>query len=167
MMRRLFALCAAAAIVLPIAACLKGSPDTHDADVKAITDDETQWNADYKAKDLDKVMSHYVDTAVLMVPGEPALKGKDAIRKDLKDMIADPAMALSFHATTVDVAKAGDLAYTQGTYSLTVTNPMTHQPINDHGSYVTTYRKQMDGEWKAVADIVTSDVPPPGPPPAH
>jgi ketosteroid isomerase-like protein len=63
----------------------------------------------------------------------------------------------------VDVAKSGDLGYTQGSYKLTVTDPTTHKIINDHGSYVTTYRKQADGSWKAVADIATSEVPP-GPP---
>jgi ketosteroid isomerase-like protein len=31
---------------------------------------------------------------------------------------------------------------------------------------VTTYRKQADGSWKAVADIATSEVPPPMPAPA-
>jgi hypothetical protein len=44
---------------------------------------------------------------------------------------------------------------------MTVTDPQTKQIINDHGSYVTTYRKQPDGTWKAVADIATSAVPPP------
>ncbi len=83
-------------------------------------------------------------------------------------MTADPAMSLKFQATKTDVAKSGDLAYTQGTYTLTLTDPKTKKIITDHGSYVTTYRKQADGTWKAVADIATSEVPPPPPaPPAH
>jgi ketosteroid isomerase-like protein len=64
----------------------------------------------------------------------------------------------------VDVAKSGDLGYSAGTYKLTVTDPATHKPINDHGNYVTTFRKQADGTWKAVADIATSSVPPMPPP---
>jgi ketosteroid isomerase-like protein len=74
---------------------------------------------------------------------------------------------LKFHASKVEVAKSGNVAYTQGTYTVTLTDPQTRQLINDHRSYVTTYRKQPDGTWKAVADIVTSDVPPPTPPPSH
>jgi uncharacterized protein (TIGR02246 family) len=164
-MKRLFALCASAAMAISLTACQQSAPDTHDADVKAIGDSEAQWNADYKAKDLDRVMSHYADAAVLMVPGSPISKGSDAIRNDLKQMLADPAMALTFHASTVDVSKSGDLGFTQGSYNLTVTDPASHKVINDHGSYVTTYRKQADGSWKATADIATSDVPPA--PPAH
>ena len=82
-------------------------------------------------------------------------------------MVSDPALSLKFHATKVEVAKSGDVAYTQGTYTLTLTDPQTKQVINDHGSYVTTYRKQPDGTWKAVADIATSEVPPPAPPTSH
>ena len=76
-------------------------------------------------------------------------------------MTADPAVSLKFQANKVDVASSGDLAFTQGTYTLTMTDPHTGKVINDHGSFVTTYRKQSDGSWKAVADIATSDVPPP------
>jgi ketosteroid isomerase-like protein len=73
-------------------------------------------------------------------------------------------MTLKFQAARVEVAKSGDQAYTQGSYAMTMTDPASKQVVNDHGSYVTTYRKQADGTWKAVADIATSDVPPPAPP---
>jgi ketosteroid isomerase-like protein len=73
-------------------------------------------------------------------------------------------LALSFKASKVDVAKSGDLGYTQGTYKMTMTDPTTHKPVEDHGTYVTTYRKQADGSWKAVTDIASSSVPPPAPP---
>jgi ketosteroid isomerase-like protein len=80
-------------------------------------------------------------------------------------MVSDPALSLKFQSSKVEVAKSGDVAYTQGSYTMVMTDPQTKQVINDHGSYVTTYRKQPDGTWKAVADIATSEVPPPVPPP--
>jgi uncharacterized protein (TIGR02246 family) len=163
-MKRVAILCATAAVGLMITACNQ-TPDTHDADVKAIQATEAQWNQDYISKDTDKIASHYADDAVLMVPGTPATTGKDAIRAALKQMTSDPALSLTFHATKVDVAKSGDLGYTQGAYTLTLTDSQTHRIINDHGSYVTTYRKQPDGTWKAVVDIATSEVPPPAPAP--
>ncbi len=165
-MKRLAALWAAAAVALMVTACNQ-APDTHDADVAAIQANETQWNSDYAAKDLDKIVSHYADDAVLMVPGTPSTSGKSAISASLKGMVADPALTLKFQSSKVEVAKSGDVAYTQGTYTMTMTDPQTHQVVNDHGSYVTTYRKQPDGTWKAVADIATSEVPPPAPPASH
>jgi uncharacterized protein (TIGR02246 family) len=166
-MKALATLCSTAALALAITACNQAStpaPDTHDADVKAITDLEAQWNKDYAAKDGDKLAGYYASDAILVVPGAPSVSGKDAIVEDLKHMLADPALSLTFQPTRVDVAKSGDLAYTLGKYQLTVTDEATHKVINDHGSYVTAYRKQPDGSWKAESDIATSEIPPTPPP---
>ncbi len=165
-MNRLISLCAVAAIALMVTACNQ-APDTHDADVAAVQANETQWNQDFASKDTDKITAHYADDAILIVSGGPPTSGKEAIRAEIKQMTSDPAMSLQFHPTKVDVSKSGDLAYTQGNYTLTATDMQTHQIINDHGSYVTTYRKQPDGTWKAVVDIVTSEVPPPAPAPTE
>jgi ketosteroid isomerase-like protein len=97
----------------------------------------------------------------------PSTSGKDGIRTLLTQMIADPALALHFEASSVDVAKSGDLGYTRGKYTMDMTDPQTKQVVHDHGSYVTTYRKQADGTWKAVTDIASSETPSiPIPPPA-
>jgi uncharacterized protein (TIGR02246 family) len=165
-MKRLAILCAAAVMALGVTACNQMS-DTHDADVAALKANEAQWVQDYASKDIDKLMAHYADDAVLMVPGEPAAAGKDAIRTSMKLMLTDPALSLKFEPSKVEVAKSGDIAYTQGSYTLSLTDPQTKQLVNDHGSYVTTYRRQADNTWKAVADIVASEVPPPAPPPNH
>jgi uncharacterized protein (TIGR02246 family) len=166
-MKQLATLCAAATIALTLTACNQ-AVDTHDADVAALKSNELQWNQDFASKDADKLAAHYADDAILIVPGMPSTSGKDAIHTALKQMTSDPALSLKFQASKIDVSKSGDLAYTQGSYTLTVTDPQTKQIINDHGSYVTTYRKQPDGTWKAVADIASSDVPPPAPaPPAE
>ena len=154
------------ALALMLAGCAQAPPDTREADTKALKDNETQWNQDFVSKDPEKLVAHYADDAVLMSPGMAASSGKEAIRKTLKDMVADSALSLKFQSSKVEVAKAGDVAYTQGSYTMTMTDPNSKQVINDHGSYVTTYRKQPDGSWKAVADIATSEVPPPVPPPA-
>ena len=162
-MKLLVTLCGMAVVGLSMTACNTAptpAPDTHDADVKAISDIETQWNKDWAAKDADKVATNYADDAVLMTPGEESLHGKDAIHNGLKQMMADPALSLTFQASKVEVAKSGDIGYTQGSYKMAMTDPATHKVLNDHGSYVTTYRKQADGSWKAVADIATSEVPP-------
>ena len=158
-MQRWKTLCTITALALLMTACNQ-TPDTHDADVKAITDGEAQWNQDYASKDVDRIMAHYADDAVLMTPGMSASNGKDAIQKMLKGMMADPAISLKFHASRTEVAKSGDVAYTQGSYIMEMTDPQSKQVMHDHGSYVTTYHKVADGSWKAVADIATSEVPP-------
>lgn len=148
-------------LALLYAGCSQTPPDTRSADVKALRDNETQWNQDFRSKDVGKLTSHYADDAVLMNPGMPPSAGKDAIHKTLTQMLNDPAFSLTFQASKVEAAKSGDIGFTQGSYSLIMTDPNSKQIIHDHGSYVTTYRKGADGTWKAVADIATSEVPPP------
>ncbi len=143
------------------------STDSGGADAQTLRNNETQWNREYESKDLDKLVSHYADDAVLMSPGTPPAHGKAAIRSALKEMISDPAISLRFEAQRVVVAKGGDMAYTEGSYTLTMTNPATRKPINDKGSYVTVYQKQTDGSWKAVSDIATSETPPFPTAPSH
>lgn len=158
-MKAISTLCSAALLGLMLAGCNPppppAAPDTHDADVKAITDMETQWNKDNAVKDVDKIATYYADDAVLMGPGSPAAKGKAAIINELKQMVADPAFSLKFQASTVDVSKSGDLGYTQGDFQMSMTNPKTHKVVDGQGSYVTVYRKQPDGSWKVVSDIAT------------
>jgi uncharacterized protein (TIGR02246 family) len=164
-MKQFSALCSMTVIALMAIACNQPA-DTHDADATAIRNNEAQWNQDWAAKDAAKVAAYYADDAVVMAPGTPAATGKEAITGELKQMLADPALSLQFKTARVEVAKSGDLAVTQGSYVLAMTDPQSKQVIHDHGSYVTTWRKQADGSWKAVEDIASSEVPPPAPPTA-
>jgi uncharacterized protein (TIGR02246 family) len=160
-MKRWYAIGFAVVLSLGIAGCSNAPapvPDTRAADEKAIREGEIAWNVDFKAKDVDKIVGHYADDATLMAPGVPTAKGKDAIRTSLIGMVADNNLALSFTPTTVEVAKGGDIAYSQGTYAMTTTNPKTKRPINEKGTYVTVYKKQ-SGNWKAIEDINTPDAP--------
>jgi uncharacterized protein (TIGR02246 family) len=138
-------------------------PDTHDADVQSLKDAEAAWAKAVAAKDFEKGMTYYADDASLLIANAPAIDGKDAIRAAMKPMYDDPNFALTFQASRVEVARSADLGYTQGAYSLTITEPKTKKPVTDKGKYVTTYKKQADGTWKAVADMVSSDVPLPAP----
>jgi uncharacterized protein (TIGR02246 family) len=153
----------AAGMMMVLIGC--SAQDTHDADVKAIKDNEVQWNKNCVAKDQAKLLAHYADDAVLMSPGAPTANGKSAIEGVFKEMLSDPALSLKFESARIEVSKGGDVGYTQGSYTMTMTNPATKQTIEDKGSYVTTYRKTADGSWKAVADIASSGTMP-GVPPA-
>jgi len=163
-MKPIAAICAFVALASTLTGC-NPPAGNHDADVKAVQDTEVQWQQDFTSKDAAKIASYYTDDAIFIECGSPAVNGKAAIQKELSGMVTDPALAVKFHSTTVDVAKSGDIAYTTGPYTIDMTDPATKQVMHDHGTYVTVYRKQADGSWKAAVDTVISEVPPPAPPP--
>jgi ketosteroid isomerase-like protein len=71
-------------------------------------------------------------------------------------MMQDQNFAFSFQGDKVEVS--GDLAYTQGTYSMTMTDP-EGIPATDKGKYLAVWKKQADGGWKVIEDIFNSDLP--------
>ena len=110
---------------------------------------------------MDRFVSFYAGDAAVFAPNDPIATTKEAIRATATKMFAAPGFSLSFQSTKVDVAHSGDMAYTYGTYTMTMNDPKG-TPMTDKGKYVTVYRKQADGSWKAVADIFNSDLAPPG-----
>jgi uncharacterized protein (TIGR02246 family) len=133
-------------------------PDTRAADEKAIRDMETAWGKEYTAKDLDKVMAHYADDASILMADMPIHTGKDAIRATFKDFLADPNFALDIQTGKVEVAKSGDVAYSQGTYTFVSTGPKK-KAVTEKGKYVEVYKKQADGSWKVIEDMNNADAP--------
>ena len=136
-------------------------PDTRAADEAAIRAAAKEWAAAGQAKDAEKFAAFYTEDATLMLEGAPDFKGKAAIREALAGMMQDSNFALSFETTAVQVARSGDIAYEQGTYSLTTTDPKTKakKPATQKGNYVVVWKKQADGQWKAAVDAPVSDPP--------
>src|SRR5438105_4934606 len=129
------------------------------ADVKAIKDTEAAWVKACATKDADKIAAFYTDDAIF-IANSPTVTGKAAITSAWKGMVSDPNFSLKFSSTMVEVAKSGELAYSQGTYALTISDPKTKKSITDKGKYITVFKKQADGSWKAAADVANSDPPP-------
>ncbi len=100
----------------------------------------------------------YTEDAKVMVPGIPILEGREAI----KTAFASMGVIQDEKLNTVSLEGRGDLAYEQGTYSQTFTPPGALAAVSDKGKYITVWKKQADGTWKAVRDIWNSDLPPAG-----
>ncbi len=155
---------AAFALAVILAGCKQAppppAPDTHDADVKAIHDLEAAQLQAYAAKDLDKIAAIYADDASLFLPDAHVLSGIAAIKAAMKSQLKDKNFSVTFASDRVDVAKSGDLGYSQGSLTYTMTNPKTKKVLMGKGKYVGVYKKQADGGWKAVADIWNEDARP-------
>jgi ketosteroid isomerase-like protein len=54
---------------------------------------------------------------------------------------------------------SGDLAVETGTYAMTII-PKNGNAVADKGKYIHVWKKSVDGSWKVVRYVPTSDIPP-------
>jgi ketosteroid isomerase-like protein len=151
------ALCGCLALLLIASGCNQAPPDTRAADEAAVRDADVQWSKTAGAHDLEGTIAFYSDDATVLPPNAPAATGKQAIRALWAPMVA-PDASISWEAGKVEVARSGDLAYTAGTYQLTMKDAQGN-PVPDKGKFLEVWKKQADGKWKTVADIFNSDLP--------
>lgn len=107
------------------------------------------------AEDIDGVVAPYAPDAILRIPGAPQVEGVDAMRSHYEGLFNDPNGALSIARENTIVASAGDYGVTEGTFSVTYTNGATNLPETQTGNYLMVWRRQDDGSWKIIRDVVT------------
>lgn len=134
-------------------------PDTSAQDEQAIRDTEAAWVKAFATKEPAKAEAFYADDADSMLPDTPIMSGKEAILEGMKPELGDPNFSLVFAPKKVVIAKSGDIAYSQGTFQYTTTDPKTRKRVGQSGNYVEVYKKQADGSWKVEEDIATEETP--------
>jgi ketosteroid isomerase-like protein len=162
-MKKLIPVMLATAAALALTGCTKGAEAAIDTTkiADSIRIQEAQWEKAYADKDLNVLAGQYADDAALVSPGDPLATTDVARRKALQSLISDPNLQLTFGSDQVTVASAGDMATSRGHYTLTTTDKATNKPVTSSGTYLTVYKKQADGGFKAVEDAII-----PGPAPA-
>ena len=131
-------------------------PDTRAADEAAIRAYDSTYEQGVAAKDPEKILALYEDSAVLFAPKAPAAVGKAAIRAAWQGLLTVPGVKMTFRSTSVDVSRAGDLAVERGTFQVE-TIDKDGKPSTETGQAVVAWRKQTDGAWKVTADTNADD----------
>jgi ketosteroid isomerase-like protein len=101
--------------------------------------------------------------AAYLAPGALSLpagglpeKGRETIVDGLRK--GDPRERLTWAPEAAEVAASGDLGFTWGFYRLTVPAATGAAPVHE-GKYVTIWRKQPDGRWRAILDTGNANPP--------
>ena len=123
-------------------------------EVAAVQAVEAQWAKDIGSRDTDRIIGHYADDAALMMPDSPARIGVAEIRAGLPPTINADGFTMSFKNVKTEISRAGDLAYTRGTIIQSMPGK-NDVPQTLTSNYVTIFKKQADGSWKAVEDITS------------
>ena len=115
-----------------------------------------EWGATADRHDAEAVAGFYTRGGKFLFPNAPIAEGRTAIAAMWNNLFGLPDVRLKFGPTIVEVAVSGDLAYDQGTYTLSFDGPAGR--IEDRGKYVVVWQKE-DDEWRAAVDILNSDLP--------
>jgi len=155
------------------AACQKQEAEqTGTTEEVAATDTETirqgieglndQFEQAIIAGDAVALTNFYADDAVVLAPNMPRAGGRDAITTFWTDMINEGGAPATATLTTdqVIVPESGEIAVEIGTYTVGGTAP-DGTTWEDTGKYMATW-KNVNGEWKMIADTWNSDTTPPG-----
>lgn len=145
-----------ALLLVVLSACPPSSTSTDvAADEQAIHAIVDGWNSAIASHNDSLIAAGYAEDAVSMPPGMPRAVGRANIRQSYAQIWPLKA-TLSFTSGSVRVS--GDLAAEEGTYIWTMPGP--HGDINDHGNYVTIWRRTATS-WEAIENIWNSTVPAP------
>jgi ketosteroid isomerase-like protein len=128
------------------------------AAIDSLDENVQRWMA---AGAVDSIVTgYYASDAIVMNPNAPASVGSEAIRRSWADVSKAGLVRLRFKIARFYVSDS--LASDQGTYTFQIRpKPPADTAnfiVNDHGNYATTYLRR-NGQWRAVFDIATSEVP--------
>lgn len=161
-MKRLLSI-AAVALLLAVGFAIRGRA-TAAAGAKANADTLRQMEVEFMKSAAEHgsagYMAYYAEDAVELPNGSDALQGKEAVAKTM-GFLDQKENHLEWTAVYADMAAAGDLGYTYGTYVFT-TKDKTGKTVQDYGKYTSIWKKQKDGKWKVVLDMGNSSPAPKG-----
>jgi len=109
--------------------------------------------------DLDLWMSLYTEDTVKMMPDQPAVFGKEALRASMEPLFN----GFTFEEMAifdVEIKVAGDYAFTRCNFTATMTPKAGGEPLYMDAKDMSIMQRQADGSWKIYWDCWNSNVPP-------
>jgi len=141
-----------APFLIAVSACT-AAPDL-EAARQAIMDADRAFAQETAANGVDGWVSYFAADGVQFIPGGH-ISGHAAIRELMTPALSNPSFSLTWEPVEARVSSSGDFGYTIGRWERV--EGAEGEEIVATGSYVTIWRLQEDGSWKAELDIGSPD----------
>jgi len=143
-------------LLIALVSCSEQKVDTK-AEEEKIKQTIKDWTALLTKDSLERTLSYWTDDAIIMMPGQPILKGKKAIREMVTNSRNIPGFQIIWEPPTeVTVSRSGDMAYVLQRNQITM-NDSLGKPMTQNNKAIIIWRKQADGSWKDAVDIWNAD----------
>ena len=140
--------------VFALSACSE-SGDSMQTEVSASKIELGQMNrafaAALNAKDAKAAAAAYTEDAVLIPPGEPLVRGREAIEEYWRSAIELGGIR-DVSVETMDALSSGSLGYETGSFVLTVSGS-DGEAVIERGRYIELLRREPDGRWLSTYGI--------------
>jgi len=113
------------------------------------------WSGIVNSGDIDAIVSHWHEEALILPPDSPIIEGKAAIRKYVESTSSIPGFRITWEPERAFISDAGDMAYMIERNEITFANESGEQ-VSARGKVVTVWKKNDSGEWQNVVDMWNS-----------
>lgn len=105
-------------------------------------------------RDMEGLVAFYDPDVVLLIPGAPAIRGREAVRAYYSAVFEAGVKAADMES--FEIAEVGGAMLEMGTYTMTLAGP-DGVDVTDTGKYFVVHRRQADGQWAMWLDMFHSD----------
>lgn len=145
-------------LIVALMSCKSQKVDTK-VEAEKLRQTIKDWTALLDKDSLERTISFWADDAIMMMPGQPVIKGKRAIREMVANSRKIPGFKIVWEPPTkIDVSENGDMAYTFQRNQITMNDSLGKSMVQYNKS-VSIWKKQADGSWKDAVDIWNADSP--------
>jgi ketosteroid isomerase-like protein len=128
------------------------------ADVAAVARTVATFDSCARTGALDVFMGYSADDIVALMPDQPAMVGKEAVREFYRDFYGSFDVEMQHAPVETDVI--GDLVISRGAASGSLTPKAGGQPMPFNNKYLMIFRRQGDGSLKVWRVAANSNTPP-------
>jgi len=140
-------------LITTIVSCQREKIDTK-AEGEKLMQASREWSKAAEARDIEKTLTYWADDAVVISAGEPELKGKQAIRGMVEGSIKNPNFGISWEPISAEISESGDMGYLLENAKITMKDSSGSAKVQNFRT-VTIWKKQNDGTWKNVVDVMS------------
>ncbi len=105
-----------------------------------------EWFAGWIDGDLDVLVGSLADEPVLLPQNQPAVVGRESIRRMYRALLDSVAIACEWEV--MEVEASGDWGYFWSTYKLAATPRDAGAKIESEGKLLVIVKRRADGSWK-------------------
>ncbi|MEJ1963782.1 MAG: nuclear transport factor 2 family protein [Gammaproteobacteria bacterium] len=145
--------------MLALAGCasMKTSASAQAADEAAIAEFNKRYLGAINSGDIATLSSLTTEGHMAISSGRPPMAGKEALVATMSR--AFERFRIDEAWTPLETMISGDLAYQRGTFTVDATPKAGGSSSHTAGNFVRIYRKQPDGSWRMVRDVLLTDQP--------